>query len=123
MRLINDFFTIRQQEAQDGKLSYIIELNADHLIYTGHFPGQPVTPAVIQMQVVQELLEYHLRKSLFFQRLPVSKFLHILNPQLVSHLHVHIAYQVEESGIKVKATGEQYSIIFFRLSAEFIFLD
>ena len=52
MMLLNDFYQITEQASQ----AFRIRLNPAHEIYRAHFPGQPITPGVCQIQLVTELL-------------------------------------------------------------------
>lgn len=38
------------------KTRFTIKLNPDHPVYKGHFPGNPVTPGVCQIAIIQELV-------------------------------------------------------------------
>ena len=59
--LINDFFQIQNIDSLPNSIEAKIELNASHQIFDGHFPNNPITPGVIQLQIVKELLEFHLK--------------------------------------------------------------
>ena len=57
MRLNGDFYRIesRLEDRTLGQSGFKVILNPDHLIYKAHFPGQPVTPGVCILQIIQEL--------------------------------------------------------------------
>ena len=61
--LINDFFTISELTNSEDTIESKVQLNASHKIFDGHFPGNPVTPGVVQIQIVKELLEKALEKE------------------------------------------------------------
>ena len=44
MLLENFYKIIHIKEREDGKQAIEIELNPGHMLYQGHFPGQPVVP-------------------------------------------------------------------------------
>ena len=46
MLLENFYKIIHIKEREDGKQAIEIELNPGHVLYQGHFPGQPVVPGV-----------------------------------------------------------------------------
>ena len=48
----------------ENSLSILIRLNAKHSIYEGHFPEQPITPGVVQLAIIKELLAEHLQVKL-----------------------------------------------------------
>lgn len=121
MKLQNDFFLLEESQSTEHGWIFHISLNPDHLVYIGHFPGQPVTPGVIQMQIVHELLEHQLGRSLQLLRMPVCKFLHVLNPLESPQLIISLDSSPIDRGIKVKATGTFKTTTFFQLRAEYTF--
>ena len=62
--LINDFFKVLESNNTDNTLVSLVKINAQHTIFDGHFPNNPVTPGVVQLQMVKELLEQNLNKNL-----------------------------------------------------------
>jgi len=119
MRLLDDLFSIISYEVFQESMMITIVLNAEHIIYLGHFPGFPVTPGVIQMQIVQELLEYQLKQKVQLQAMPDCKFLSILNPKETSHLKVNIKYRLVEGTYRVTARGESDDVLVFKLQADY----
>ncbi len=73
--LIKDFYKIENFTSEDYKITATIKLNPNHEVYKGHFPKQPVVPGVIQLQIVKELLEKHLKKKLFMNKITQVKYL------------------------------------------------
>ncbi len=123
MKLANDFFKILESSKTESGFSTRIELNAEHIIYTGHFPGQPVTPGVIQMQIVHELLSMHLGKELKLCKMSQCKFLKVLNPIETEQLFISIIIKQQGEMLTVKASGKKDSSIFFKLNASYIAPD
>lgn len=117
MMLMNDFFKILNSSRSNNEFISTIKLNPNHIVYTGHFPGHPVTPGVIQIQIVHELLEHHLDRKLVLKKMPKCKFLNILNPNDTSQIDVHINYEHQEKLIKIKAIGKEKSDTFFNFLA------
>ena len=115
--LINDFFTISEINASSEKLIANIELNAKHKIFDGHFPDNPVTPGVVQLQMVKEILEYHFKKDLQLKTISKCKFLNILNPVNTPSIAVIIDLLMVDGTIKVNAVGEKEQTAYFKFSA------
>ena len=57
MLLENFYKIIHIKEREDGKQAIEIELNPGHMLYQGHFPGQPVVPGVCTLQMIKESAE------------------------------------------------------------------
>ena len=108
----------------EAGFSMTIQLNPSHIIYTGHFPGHPVTPGVIQMQIVHELLERQFCQDIKLLSMSRCKFLNILNPQETSRVEVHIEFSRIDSLVTGKARGENEngSVVFFNLNAVYQFI-
>lgn len=119
MKLMNDFFEVLNSSENNNELISTIKLNPNHIVYTGHFPGHPVTPGVIQMQIVHELLEQHLNRKLKLKKMPQCKFLKILNPTETTQIDIQINYEHQEELIKIKAIGKNESDLYFNFRAMF----
>ncbi|MCH5599874.1 hypothetical protein [Niabella ginsengisoli] len=78
--LIDNLYTIEQFDNANEKLTATIIIDEGHKIFEGHFPGQPVLPGVCQLQIVKELLEKGLNKTLFLSEASQCKFLQMVDP-------------------------------------------
>ncbi len=105
MRLNGDLFRIesRMEGLPQGQSGFNIILNPDHLIYKAHFPGQPVTPGVCILQMLQELLSIQVGKQLFIKNIKNAKFISMMSP--VTDARVSVLFSSvtpEEGGIKAQ---------------------
>ena len=75
MKLNGELFRIesRMEGLPQGQSGFNVILNPDHLIYKAHFPGQPVTPGVCILQMLQELLSVQYDKQLFIKNIKNAK--------------------------------------------------
>lgn len=119
MKLINDFVKVISLYKQGGLLSAEIELNPLHVIYSGHFPGHPVTPGVIQLQIVNELLEEQLAKKLKLKIMTKCKFLKVVNPMNTPRMTIQIEFVETEDLVNIQAEGKNGGDIYFRLNADY----
>jgi len=102
--LVKNFYTILSFNASDQHLEAPLLFNPDHEVYLGHFPGQPVVPGVIQLQIVKELLEQHLKQKLKLVSMSQAKFLMIIVPDKQVVL-ISISYkQTDEGSFQVDAS-------------------
>jgi len=119
--LIKNFYTIQTFEATDQKLEATLILNVDHPVYQGHFPGQPVVPGVIQLQMVKELLEKHLKKKLTISNMSQAKFLSLIVPD-ASPIQFTITFSfTEEQPVKADATIETTNGVATKAKITYIF--
>lgn len=78
--LIKDFYTIQDFMAGNSQIKAAILLNVNHEVYKGHFPGQPVVPGVIQIQILRELSEKAFGRKLFIGEVSSAKYLNMIVP-------------------------------------------
>ena len=110
MRLNGDLFRIesRMEGLPQGQSGFNIILNPDHLIYKAHFPGQPVTPGVCILQILQELLSMVEGKQLFIKNIKNAKFISMMSPVTDSRVSVlFTSVSTEEGGVKAQGVVSQ----------------
>ena len=117
-----DLFTFTDLQADGYKLKTTISLNAEHPIFQGHFPGQPVLPGVCMMQMVKEVTEVYLDKKLRLQKARELKFLSFIDPLEHPSIQMELAIKTTDDGIKVDAKLLNNTTIFFKFSGSLILL-
>jgi len=98
--LITDFYTIKQFEAGDNRAEVLILLNPEHEVYKGHFPGQPVVPGVIQIEMIRELAEKALNRQLFINEVVSAKYLNMIIPD-GKPLTFELSFKPVENGFSI----------------------
>jgi 3-hydroxyacyl-[acyl-carrier-protein] dehydratase len=91
--LSDNFFRIDQMkfdEESPEKVEADLSLMADHEIFAGHFPGNPVVPGVCIVQMIKETLSAHFQKELILVKSEEIKFLNIINPVETASIHLDI---------------------------------
>ena len=63
--MLKDFYTIINKISGQNS-EYRIKLNPKHEIFKGHFPGQPVTPGVVLIQMTTELTQNTIEQNVCF---------------------------------------------------------
>lgn len=119
--LINNFFNITSINSSSETINAKITLDASHIIFKGHFPNNPITPGVVQLQLVKEILEQIIEKKLQLKEVGRCKFLAILNPIEYSEIIINIDFQVENGDYKISAQGITIdrSKTFFKFTAKY----
>jgi 3-hydroxyacyl-[acyl-carrier-protein] dehydratase len=95
--LLNSFFKITDIQ-QDEKYTVSIELNPDHEVYKGHFPGNPIAPGVCLTQMVKETVEHITKKNLIMVTGDNLKFMAILNPEVNPKVVMTLSIKTKEDG-------------------------
>ena len=122
MKLNGDLFRIesRIKGLPEGQSGFNVILNPDHLIYKAHFPGQPVTPGVCILQMLQELLSVQYDKPLYIRKIKNAKFTSMISPVTDSRVSVVFSSMTpEEGGIRAQgivARPDNNADIFLKFS-------
>ena len=117
----DDFYTILSSSKEDQTIDFSIELNKDHSIFEGHFPGNPVTPGVAQMEIIKELVQISEGKELTLKSMPNCKFLAILNPEKNAKVNVRLKFsETEGDSIKMSAIIKDSETIYLKMSANYV---
>lgn len=78
--LENFLYKVGSRENAEGSVSAEIRLLPECPIYSGHFPGMPITPGVCLVQIAQELVESAEGRQLYISESKDIKFLSIVSP-------------------------------------------
>jgi len=118
--ILTDFYTLQSSEKQEnGRFIANINLNKDHDIFNGHFPGNPVTPGVCMMQIVKELTEEFTGAQLFLKSASNVKFMAIINPFETPDLSLQLDITETEDEVKVKNTTSFGETIALKMSVNY----
>jgi len=93
--LIESFFTIASTTSQEDKTLVEVDINQEHNVFEGHFPGNPVVPGVFLIQMIRETIEVLQQKKFSIEKAAEIKFLNMVIPQQSSHLLLEIQKRVK----------------------------
>ena len=119
MKLANDFFFLTEMQRSDASFMASIRLNPQHPVFAAHFPGYPVTPGVIQMKIMHELLEIALEKEIHLDSISDCKFLNIINPEKTPRLDVRLDWCLRDDRLSVRSKLLSGQLLFFKMSSEY----
>jgi 3-hydroxyacyl-[acyl-carrier-protein] dehydratase len=120
--LLKDFYTLTELNTSDQEnLKAIIDLNKDHEVYKGHFPGNPVVPGVCLTQLIKEIMEASEKKELKLVYADNIKFMAVVNPEVNQKLHVDlkVKYDDEQNLIKVNSVTYFEDQVFYKFKGNF----
>ena len=115
--LLKDFYTIVELDNNDKEnIKAIIDLNKEHEIYKGHFPGNPIVPGVCLTQLIKEIMECSENKELSMVYADNIKFMAVVNPELNNRLQIDlkVKYDTEENLIKVNSVTHYNDQVFYK---------
>ena len=117
--LIEGLYIVKELKNTDSEITANIKLNANHEIFEGHFPGNPIMPGVCMMQIIKELTEEVLGKELALQTSTNIKFMAKINPETDPDLVLNIPYSEEEGILKLKNTTFFGDTLALKLNAKY----
>ena len=120
--MLNDnFFSIRNIEITDSEIKSVLEINASHVIFEGHFPGQPIVPGVCMLQMLKEVLEISLKRKANLVNASEMKFLAIINPNQNNIINANLKYAFNENkDLYLIASLFVTDIIYFKFKGNFL---
>ncbi len=122
--LIEGLYTIEDFKKDDAGVEAVIQINKNHDVFKGHFPGNPVMPGVCMVQIIKELTEKATDKNLFLAVASNIKFMAIINPEKNDTLKLSITIkEAENNEIKIKNTTSFDDTMALKLSTTFKIID
>jgi len=120
--LLEDFYTIQEIDPSDKEnIKVSIELNKNHEIYKGHFPGNPVVPGVCLTQLIKELVENIEAREVKLVYAANIKFMAVVNPEINNLLQIDlkIKHDDEQNIIKVNSVTYYKDKVFYKFKGNF----
>lgn len=95
--LENNFFTIIAEKSNENQVCFTVRINAEHPIFGGHFPGDPITPGVCIVQMACDLFSHLQQQKFVVFSLKNAKFMQIIRPLETPEVNFQISYQLTEN--------------------------
>lgn len=115
--LLQDLYSVQNSEKEGDITKTTLRLNKNHEVYKGHFPGRPVTPGVILMQLFKEEIERTLGQKLKLVRATNVKFMAVVDPNIDEELILESETENSEAFIKIKGIAKNSSGISLKINA------
>lgn len=116
MKLKDNFYTIENATHDADKHVFGVLLNPNHAIYAAHFPGNPITPGACTLQMVGELAEEVVGKTLQLSCAKNVKYLAPLTPTGTPCPTFALNIRCEGNTWLVKAEVKNNEHVFAKLS-------
>jgi 3-hydroxyacyl-[acyl-carrier-protein] dehydratase len=117
---IAEIYTINTLQSENDGIEATITFNEKHPIFSGHFPGNPIVPGVVQVQIIKDLMEKHFKQNLLLYQAKNIKFLSIISPVNNSQVEVSLRIQsLEDNSMQVKANIKSGEITFMKFTGIF----
>ena len=120
--LLKDFYKIVELDNSNKEnIKAIVDLNKNHEIYKGHFPGNPIVPGVCLTQLIKEVMETSENKELSMVYADNIKFMSVVNPEVNNRLQIdlNVKYDTGENLIKVNSVTHFNDQVFYKFKGNF----
>ena len=117
--LIEGLYTVQNIEQNEQEVNATVKLHAEHDVFKGHFPGNPIMPGVCMIQMIKELTEKTTGKELFLSVANNVKFMAKINPDVDEIINLNLKISEEDGIVKVKNITSFDETIALKLSTTF----
>jgi len=116
----SEIYQITSFQSIETNIEATLNFNVNHPVFAGHFPGNPIVPGVVQVQIIKDLMERKTGKSLLLIQGKNIKFLSVISPLEHPQVDVTIRFQIaDDHSIKVQAILQWSEKIFSKFTGTF----
>lgn len=115
--ILEDFYEVSNTSLAGDDAVTILKVNKEHEIYKGHFPGRPVTPGVVLMQLFKEEAERIFGINLQLVRADNVKFTAVFDPTQENELILESNLTETGEFIKLKGIAKNKTGIVLKISS------
>lgn len=90
--MIHDYYHILSKQQADTHTTYRVALNPDCCVYEGHFPGEPISPGVCNINMLRELLEDATGQALMLSYIQQCRLTTLVTP--IQHSEVVVTIDI-----------------------------
>jgi 3-hydroxyacyl-[acyl-carrier-protein] dehydratase len=119
--LSDSFHSVSELNKGEQQAAAVINFNAAHPIFGGHFPEVPVVPGVCMMQIVKEFVEHVTGLNTDLKQVSQMKFLTLITPREVPAVKIEINYSAAENGaLMVNASLFNEGVVYFKFKGTLV---
>ena len=114
-----NFYTYELIGREENRIEARLQIDANHPLYQGHFPGFPVTPGVCQVQIIREILEREVGLPLMLMAAKQIKFTAIHEPGKESEIYASVSFKKSGDHLEASAQLHCNDKIYLKFKGEF----
>lgn len=115
--LLKNFYSVESEREEEGRCLTRLKINKNHEVFDGHFPGRPVTPGVILMQLFKEDAERRCGHSLSLQQAKNIKFMAVVDPNQDPYLILDYSLHTNNNEILLKGLAKTETGISLKINS------
>lgn len=119
MASLEGFYSVLTDTRDENSAEVQVRIHADHAIYAGHFPDQPIAPGAALTQMVIDEAQRLIGGQQVFVGAKQIKFLSVLNPNVTGQLVLRFSFSTRDSQQQFACTGVAGDTIFFKINGAF----
>ncbi len=113
----DDIYKIDTFHSEGNEVTATVIFNENHSLFAGHFPGNPIVPGVVQVQIIKNLAEKHLGRNLFLTQAKNIKFLSVISPLANPKVEITLLFgAIIVDDYPIQASIRSSSITFMKFS-------
>lgn len=116
---LNNFFTYEIHDLNSPSIKALVTIDPQHEIFKGHFPGQPVTPGVVLIEILRQIVSSRMKKELMLSAAREIKYLTPVLPSETTKIEYLIETVESFEAISVNCVISQGEKIFTKIKGEF----
>ena len=113
------FYSIIDKSISGQEWLVNVQLNPTHPVYEGHFPGNPVAPGVMLVNMIKDVIETEKNTTLVLKNARNIKFLNMVTPEGSPQLALHFDISGDDE-INCKVDAQYKGESYFKISATFV---
>ena len=118
--MLESLFKIIIHHQRDQEISADIQVEKDHTIYRGHFPDFALTPGVVQMEMIRQVLGKAFEKEFRLKGSKSIKYPSMYRPSEKPEIQATLHYKQEGPLVKVDARLHAGDEVFMKFKGEFV---
>lgn len=117
MLTIEKLYKVNSVVENGDEITFDISVQANHKVFGGHFPGNPIMPGVAMLEIVKRVLSTHKQNLLQWKSISNCKFLEILNPNQYPRISLCVNISLKEDSFwSVNAVFKNSDVTFCKIS-------
>jgi 3-hydroxyacyl-[acyl-carrier-protein] dehydratase len=113
---MSNLYSFHNLQSIAGAFRAEVGFDASHPVFAGHFPGQPIVPGVILVEILTSVVAEVTGKQVIIKEASVIKFLQVIDP--LAHPTVVLEGTINEDdagNFKADATFRQGELLFAKM--------
>jgi 3-hydroxyacyl-[acyl-carrier-protein] dehydratase len=113
---MTDLYKISRLTTKENTFSAEVSFDASHPVFAGHFPGQPIVPGVVLVEISAAIISRVIGMEMIVKEASVIKFLQVIDPGLYPLIMINGLIAEEDSArYKVDLTFSSGSLVFAKI--------